>query len=127
MVEASGKIKTDRKTPSCENRISKFLQKPVLYILLIAAVGLIAYSNTFDVPFTFDDKYAIAENPVVKDFSYFGEPSRVKGLIIDGRDIYKGLKARYIGFLTLALNYSVHGLDVTGQHWNSEDSKKFKK
>jgi tetratricopeptide (TPR) repeat protein len=116
MGKASGKIITDAKTPSYDNRIWTFLQKPILHILLIAIVGLLAYSNTFDVPFNFDDIGGIAKNPIIKDLNYFVEPSRVKGLIIDGRDIYKALKARYIGFLTLGLNYSVHGLEVTGYH-----------
>jgi tetratricopeptide (TPR) repeat protein len=119
MGKASRKTKqkkTERKTPSCENGIWRFLQKSILHILLITTVGLLAYSNTFNVPFQFDDSHAIVNNPIIKDLNYFVDPSGVKGLILDNFDIYKALKARYIGFVTLALNYSVHGLDVTGYH-----------
>ncbi len=68
------------------------------HIFLIIIVCFIAYSNTFDVPFDFDDKHNIVNNPAIKDFNY-GKIGR-----------------RYIGELTFALNYKVHGIDVTGYH-----------
>ncbi|UCE71212.1 MAG: tetratricopeptide repeat protein [Nitrospiraceae bacterium] len=111
MGEISGKIKTYRKTPAYENRIWSFLHKPTLHILLITAVGLLAYSNTFDVPFQFDDSEFIVENPIIKDLTYFVEPSKAKALIE-----YEGFKLRYIGYLTFALNYYLHNLEVTGYH-----------
>jgi hypothetical protein len=106
MVEASEKIETDRKTPGCENRMWRFLRKPIFHILLIIAVGLIAYSNTFDVPFHFDDYYSIVQNPVIKNLANF--------FLNTGG--YEYNPRRFLGYLTFALNYSIGGLDVTGYH-----------
>ncbi len=39
------------------------------------------------------------------------EPSQAKE-----SEYYGALKGRYIGYLTFALNYKLHGLDVTGYH-----------
>jgi tetratricopeptide (TPR) repeat protein len=106
MVEASGMIRTDRKTLCYENRTWRFLHKPLLHIILITAVGLLAYSNTFDVPFHFDDKDAIVKNPVIKNLGNF--------FLHTGG--YEYNPRRFLGYLTFALNYSIGGLDVTGYH-----------
>jgi tetratricopeptide (TPR) repeat protein len=82
------------------------------HLILIAVLGLLAYSNTFDVPFQWDHKYGrIVGNPVVKDLSYFIKPSKAIGL-----ENYIAFKGRYIGYLTFALNYKLHGFNVTGYH-----------
>lgn len=87
------------------------LKRTVVHLLLICAVGLIIYSNTLSVPFQCDEDSLIVNNPIVKDLNYFIEPSRAMGL-----EQYGALKTRYIGFLTFALNYNIHGLDVMGYH-----------
>ncbi|MBI4837893.1 MAG: hypothetical protein HY806_01860 [Nitrospirae bacterium] len=87
------------------------LYKPLFHILLIVIIGLISYSNTFNVPFYLDDVPNIAENPIIKNFQYFTDPSNAKGL-----PLYTGFKMRFIGYLTFALNYKLHDLDVTGYH-----------
>jgi len=82
---------------------------PIYHLFLIAAVGLIAYSNVFNVPFVFDDLNAetgIAGNPVIKDLYNFISSS--KG--------YEYNPRRFVGYLTFALNYYAGGLDVTGYH-----------
>ncbi|MBI4823806.1 MAG: hypothetical protein HY805_06215, partial [Nitrospirae bacterium] len=81
------------------------------YIIFIALIGLLSYSNTFNSPFQWDEDYLIAQNPIVKDLSYFLEPSKAKGF-----EYYGAFKGRYIGYLTFALNYKIHGLDVRGYH-----------
>jgi hypothetical protein len=89
----------------------KILNKPAFHILVIITLGLLAYSNTFDSPFHLDDMPRIVENAHIKDlktFAWFLYPDRLPGDI--------GFKNRYIGFLTFALNYKIHGLDVTGYH-----------
>lgn len=93
-------------------KISGLLDKSCVHIILIALLGLLAYSNTFDVPFQWDDQYLIAENPIVKDLNYFLRPSEASGL----GDYYSAFKSRYIGYLSFALNYRFHGLDVAGYH-----------
>jgi|Deesub1362A_J573_1020465.scaffolds.fasta_scaffold00077_21 tetratricopeptide (TPR) repeat protein len=80
-------------------------------IFLIVVLGLLVYSNTFNSPFQWDESSFIEKNPAVKDLTYFFEPSKAKG-----SEYYGALKSRYIGYLTFALNYKIHGLDVTGYH-----------
>jgi tetratricopeptide (TPR) repeat protein len=82
-----------------------------LHFLVIAVLGLFIYSNNLDVPFLWDDTSFIGKNPVVRDLAYFTEPS-------DAMDTgyYKPLVGRYIGYLSFALNYRIHGYSVTGYH-----------
>ncbi|KAF0144650.1 MAG: hypothetical protein FD156_1664 [Nitrospirae bacterium] len=76
------------------------LYNPIFHILLIAIIGLISYSNTFNVPFHFDDTATIVANYKLKDLTNFWPPSG----------------SRWFGFLTFALNYYFGGLNVTGYH-----------
>lgn len=89
-------------------------QKPFFHVLLIILLGLIAYSNTFHASFHFDDEVAILENPIIKDLRFFIEPSRAE--VFKGHFEYNTFKNRYIGYLTFALNYKLHGLNVAGYH-----------
>ncbi|HBA87253.1 MAG TPA: tetratricopeptide repeat-containing protein [Geobacter sp.] len=79
---------------------------PLLQLAIVALVGILAYSNTFHVPFVIDDEGSIVENHVVKNLASF---------LFDG-DGYRYNPRRFIGYLTLALNYAAGGLDVTGYH-----------
>ncbi len=90
------------------------LYKPIFHILLITLIGLVAYSNTLHIPFHFDDERNITDNPVIKELHIFLEPSKVKNYA--GSMMYQGLKHRFIGYLSFALNYKIHGLDVVGYH-----------
>jgi tetratricopeptide (TPR) repeat protein len=72
------------------------------HLLIIIVLGILVYSNTFDVPFIFDDQPNITENDAIKDF---------KSLTAD-----KSARSRIIGFFTFAINYKLHGLKVTGYH-----------
>ena len=94
--------------------IKGLLHKPLFHFLIIALFGLIAYSNTFDVPFQYDDKKVIVDNAIVKDLDFFSSPSKAEA--IGGHFGYHTFKSRYIGYLTFGLNYKIHGLDVTGYH-----------
>jgi Flp pilus assembly protein TadD len=91
-----------------------FLFNPVFHIFLIIVLSLLVYSNTFHVPFQFDDKTNIVENPLVKDLKYFTTPSQLLPVKLDFW--YEGFKRRLVGHFTFALNYRLHGLDVTGYH-----------
>jgi Flp pilus assembly protein TadD len=82
------------------------MKKKPFPVFLIAIVGLIAYSNTFDVPFQFDDHWNIAENQLIRDLGNF--ISSAKGYDYNPR--------RYVGYLSFALNYHIGGLEVTGYH-----------
>jgi tetratricopeptide (TPR) repeat protein len=74
---------------------------------------LLAYSNTFDVPFVFDDEPNIKNNLLIKDFIYFKYPVRAEEVRMD-YDIW--FTNRIVGYLTFAFNYHIHGLDVRGYH-----------
>lgn len=94
------------------SRLKNLLYSPLFHLLLVSLIGLFAYSNTFNAPFVFDDRPNIIDNPVVKDLSFFLDTSKAKNL----PDYYIPLKSRYVGYLSFALNYKFHGLDVTGYH-----------
>lgn len=83
----------------------------VLHILAIAGLCILAYSNTFEVPFQWDGDVYIRENPLVKDLGYFLEPSTARGYAH-----YDALTRRYVCYLSFAVNYALGGLDVTGYH-----------
>lgn len=86
-------------------------QKSVVHILLILLLGLLVYSNTFYVPFQWDEEKSIIKNPFLKDFSHFFNLSKAQG-----HELYESLKTRYIGYLTFALNYKINGFNVLGYH-----------
>jgi hypothetical protein len=89
--------------------------KPLIHVLTIIFVVLLIYSNTFNASFQFDDHPNIVNNPVIKDLQYFADPSLVKSTNIQ-RSLIPLFKTRYIGYLTFALNYGLHGLDIMGYH-----------
>jgi tetratricopeptide (TPR) repeat protein len=93
---------------------SKSLNRPFIPVVLIALLGLLAYSNSFDVPFQFDDIPNIVKNPVIKDLKYFIHPSKAKEF--EGSAQSRVLAGRYVGYLSFALNYSAHGLNVKVYH-----------
>ena len=82
--------------------------------MLVIILGVIGYSNTFNVPFIFDDEPNIVNNPIIKNLDYYTTPAKAK--VHEGFAEYPLLINRYIGSLTFALNYKIHGLGVTGYH-----------
>jgi tetratricopeptide (TPR) repeat protein len=77
-------------------------------VILIAALALLVYANTFTTPFVFDDLPNITENPHV----------RMTAANLDSvLDVLKSpCPNRPIANLTVALNYYFHGYDVRGYH-----------
>ena len=80
---------------------SAYLGNPYLHAILIILVCLVAYSNTFQVPFQFDDPRSIADVPFVRDLRSFPNVFTLH---------------RSVGFFSFALNYRIHGTDVPGYH-----------
>ena len=74
--------------------------KPIVHFFLIAIVGFLAYSNTFDVPFHFDDRGNIVGNYKLQSIQNFWPPTG----------------SRWFGYLTFALNYYFGGLHTTSYH-----------
>ena len=82
----------------------------LIAIGLIAGLALLAYSNTFSVPFQFDDLSNIPQNPNIhiKSFSWDHLEQLVK-------NTYKG-SIRIFSYFTLALNFYFGGFNVFGYH-----------
>lgn len=85
---------------------NRFPSLPLLLsFLLVAIFGVILYSNTFHVPFYFDDYDSIIDNPVVKNLQNY---SHLPSLF--------NFNDRYLSYLTLALNYHFSALNPFGYH-----------
>jgi hypothetical protein len=74
--------------------------KPLFHVLMIILFSILACINTYDVPFQFNDKQAIVENPIIKDIRLFTEPSKAE--VFRGLFEYPAFKVRYNGYLTYA-------------------------
>ena len=99
-----------KQTPSHQEQTRyKIFHSRLVHVLIIAAVGLLVYSNTFKVPFVFDDAPNIVENPDIRSLNYF-----IDSLKLVNTNLFT--QSRFIGYLTFALNYKFGGLNVTGYH-----------
>jgi tetratricopeptide (TPR) repeat protein len=78
------------------------------YALITIALTIFVYSNTFQVPFFFDDEVNIIKNPSIR-----GEPSVFSAFI----PVYgSGTAGRPLINFTLALNYAISGLVPWSYH-----------
>ena len=80
-----------------------FSRQPAVHQALILLLGLLIYSNTFHVPFIFDDNTIIVNNPRLQDLGQFMRSFDLR-------------ESRFVGYLTFALNYAVNGTNVAGYH-----------
>ncbi len=76
------------------------MRKRLPAFIIIAAIGLFIYSGVLNAPFVFDDHLNIETNLKVRSLSNF--------LDLSG--------ARYVAYLSFAVNYSLGGLDPFGYH-----------
>jgi cytochrome c-type biogenesis protein CcmH/NrfG len=83
-----------------------FFSKSFPAIIFILVIGALIYSNSFGVPFVFDDQESIVSNPVIRNLENFY--ANYSG--------YEEHPHRFIGDLTFALNYRFGGLQVFGYH-----------
>lgn len=88
------------------------MRRSDVHALLIVAIGLLCYSNTFDAPFQWDDVPYIQNNPTIKGLGDFWNPSNEVGL----KEYSRALRTRSMGYLTFLINYKISGFDVTGYH-----------
>lgn len=91
------------------------LHSPFIHIALIVSVIFLIYSNTFTAPFELDDTGSIIDNAAIRNLRNFTDTSHFKNIEIN-ENLRPLLQTRYIGYLSFALNYAVHGLDVQGYH-----------
>jgi hypothetical protein len=101
--KASDNKRIADKMPTGSVKAAAFSREPVVHILIIVILGILIYSNTFNIPFVFDDIYNITHAPGIKDIRNFFNLQSMYG-------------SRHIGLLTFALNYKLHGLNVVGYH-----------
>ena len=82
-----------------KDRFAKFFFVPGLAVIL----ALLIYSNTFKVPFHFDDLLVIVENPFIKSLEKLPE-------------LWLFDPSRFLTHLSFAFNYYFGGLAVEGYH-----------
>ncbi len=85
---------------------------PAVHCVLLIVVCLLAYANTFRVPFQYDDVDRMLKRPFVRDVRLFFDPA--------GRERYAtehDFRRRPVGYLTFALNYyGMQNEKPTGYH-----------
>ena len=72
-------------------------------ISLISCLGVIVYSNSFHCSFHLDDQCYVIDNSSIRQIS-------------DLLKIWKFYPCRFVAFLSIAINYHFHQLDVFGYH-----------
>src|SRR5208282_2571356 len=110
-TKAVNNVAPSRFTIHDSRSLSRFTSHIPYHIFCIVFLIIIVYANTLNAPFQWDEGKFIVNNPIIKDFHYFTSPSDANGFAL-----YSSFINRYIGYLTFALNYRVHGLSVTGYH-----------
>jgi tetratricopeptide (TPR) repeat protein len=83
------------------------MKRRVLFFIIVTIVCIITYSHSFHAPFVFDDYRSIVENHIIKKIDNFFSADTAISILQSNR---------YIGYLSFAMNYKIHGLDVTGYH-----------
>jgi tetratricopeptide (TPR) repeat protein len=78
-----------------------------LCALALVAAAWLAYSNTFAVPFVFDDIWSIPRNPSIQQFATALSPPNTFGETVSGRPLLN---------LTFALNHAISGNEVWSYH-----------
>ncbi|HZV82060.1 MAG TPA: tetratricopeptide repeat protein [Geobacteraceae bacterium] len=93
----AAKSRTTQPAAVSAGEIPNFLFNPAFHLLLICIAGIAVYANTLNAPFVLDDITSITNNPITRNFRIV-------------------LNSRIVNYVSLALNYRLHGLDVTGYH-----------
>jgi Flp pilus assembly protein TadD len=91
-----------------------FFKKSLVPLALITLLGLAAYSNTFEVPFQFDDVAYIEENILVTGSGEIFSPPSTAASLSNLSKIT--VFTRYLGHLSFAINYRLGGLEPMGYH-----------
>jgi len=84
-------------------QLHDLVRKPAIHILCIILFGGIVYSNTFGVPFVFDDFHVIVENRKIDNLSAFFASNQFPN-------------SRWVALATFAFNTGLGGLNVGGFH-----------
>lgn len=118
-MKKTKKIKTPVATvvsePSTLSDAGSVWHDPFVHLLLILVTGFVAYFNSINVPFMFDDYDYLVKNPVIQSFDCFPDTSRSFGYAI-AQDVKNNLVLRPVSYFTFALNYALHGTGIFGFH-----------
>lgn len=85
------------------------LAHPALVATLLFVAAALAWANTWNAPFVFDDTSSIVENRSIRDVGSLSwlNPPHARGETVGGRPVLN---------FTFALNHAVSGLDVWSYH-----------
>jgi len=98
--------------PAAAPFLSDRLLHPLVHVVLILLLGLLAYANSFQAPFHYDDYKNMLEVSYVQDLGYLNDWSLVRQYLAGDH----GFMMRFVGYLSFALNYALHGDAVVGYH-----------
>lgn len=87
----------------------------IAQLLVLLALTVAAYGNTFHVPFQFDDEFHIAGNPLVREPYKLLLPSKAKEEAVT-LDMRAQMRTRILAYLSFALNYDINGASTSGYH-----------
>lgn len=112
MASENGELSLDQDKTTSEalpvaNSFSQWHSLVAAGLIILAA--LVAYHNSFSGPFIFDDKSSIPENPSIRQLSSIKE-------VLSPPAQGQAVQRRPIVNLSLAINYWLDGLEVTGYH-----------
>ena len=97
-----------RPVPAPVNPNPPFHRTPLFAAVAIAATALLAYHNSFAVPFVFDDELAIVSNPSLRSLrTAWSPPPELTGLPISGRPLVN---------LSFGISYAISGTAVWSYH-----------
>jgi len=82
---------------------NRMFERPAVQAAILLLAALVAYLPSFNARFFLDDFRIILENPLLHDVLDFGA-------------IWRFSEARFVGSLTFAANYDLHGDAVFGYH-----------
>ncbi len=89
-------------------------------IISLALLGIALYIHTLDYPINFDTIFYLAENPLIKGFSYYDDLlnynkfARLDEQLRLHQDLVTNFMLRPFANLTFSLNYALDGLDPDG-------------
>jgi len=107
-----GKEEKHNKEPLKDGGSKVFSPARVLHLcaaLIVVIFTFIIYSNTFNVPFLFDDQLNIAENPYIRITEL--SPAQISRAAFQDK-----FQLRFLSNLTFGLDYYFHGLDRKWMH-----------
>lgn len=93
---------------------------PSIQALLSGVLALILYLNTIHGAFILDDWSYLVNNPLIRDFNFLTHLGNLRlyvleqGIDLGKTDVIYNVTLRPLSYLTFALNYQLHGLEIAG-------------